>query len=123
MSIKIGVELAEETCITCGVIFAVPETYQRWLKEKHRTFYCPNGHDMYYPGETEAEKLRRKLRAQSEQADELRAENYRLVKQRDGALDRITKMKKRADAGLCPHCRRYFANVERHIKCKHKDKL
>ncbi|GAI19549.1 unnamed protein product, partial [marine sediment metagenome] len=60
MAVEIAVEMVNETCITCGITFAVPETYQRWLIEKHKTFYCPNGHDMYYPSETEAEKLGRK---------------------------------------------------------------
>jgi len=123
MTVEIAVKMVNETCITCGITFAVPETYQRWLIEKHKTFYCPNGHDMYYPSETEAEKLRRKLRAQEKRTEELEAENWHLTKQRDGTLDRLAKLKKRVNAGVCPYCRRHFANVERHINCKHKEKV
>lgn len=117
----IAVKMVNEMCITCGITFAVPEAYQRWLIEKHETFYCPNGHDMYYPGETEAEKLRRKLRAQEKRTEELVDENWHLTKQRDGTLDRLVKLKKRVNAGVCPYCKRHFVNLERHIKCKHKE--
>ena len=123
MVVQIGIVLVEETCITCGITFAVPERYQRHLKEKHEAFYCPNGHDQYYPAQTEAEELRKKLRAERVIVGDLRDENYRLEKQRDGALDTLGKLKKRVNAGVCPHCRRHFANLERHIHNKHKDKL
>ncbi|MCK5235902.1 MAG: hypothetical protein KAR06_02865 [Deltaproteobacteria bacterium] len=123
MTVQIGIQLEEETCITCGIVFAIPEGFRRALKTSHKPFFCPSGHEMYYPGKTEAEKLRKELTEEQKRADELRAENYRLGRQRDGALETITRMKKRANAGVCPHCRRHFVNVEKHIHTKHKDKL
>ena len=123
MAVKIATELEEEVCITCGIVFAIPENYKRRLQETHKTFYCPNGHNMYFPAETEAEKLQRLLKQAGEKNDQLNAETYQLNRQLNGALAEISKMKKRANAGLCPHCHRHFANVERHIQSKHKDKV
>lgn len=116
MEVKIETEFEVMTCITCGIEYGLPAYYRQELRRNHRWFYCPNGHPQHYPQQTEEERLRVKLQ-QTE--DEL----YQVQKERDGALDRITKMKKRANAGLCPYCRRHFVNVERHIKCKHKDKI
>lgn len=33
----------------------------------------------------------------------------------------VTKLKKRASAGLCPCCNRHFTNLQRHIASKHPD--
>lgn len=122
MTVKIETEFAVETCIECGIDFAFPKGFQDQLRKNHRTMYCPNGHQQYYPQQTEEEKLRKQLRQAKDEAYDERLARYKAENQLGGALDKINKMKKRANAGLCPYCRRHFANVERHIKCKHKDK-
>lgn len=122
-TITIQATFVTETCITCGIQFAVPPEYVRRLRETHRTFYCPNGHNMYYPSETEEERLKRELRQANRDVGDLREAKLKTEKQLNGALGEITKLKKRANAGLCPYCRRHFANLERHIHNKHKDKL
>ena len=122
-TITIKTELVTETCISCGIQFAVPPEYVRHLRETHRTFYCPNGHNMYYPAQTEEERLRKQLLRADREIGDLREAKYQAEKQLNGALGQITKLKKRANAGLCPYCRRHFANVERHIHNQHKDKV
>lgn len=122
-TITVKTELVTETCIACGIQFAVSPDYVRGLRETHRTFYCPNGHNMYYPAETGEERLRKALNEANSKMADLERAKFEVEKQLNGALDKITKMKKRANAGLCPYCRRHFTNVERHIQSKHQDKL
>lgn len=34
-----------------------------------------------------------------------------------------TRLRKRIEHGVCPHCKRHFENVERHVKSKHPKEL
>jgi len=54
--------MTEITCITCGVKFGMDTTYREKLRECHNTFYCPNGHSMYYPDPTTGLSLRARER-------------------------------------------------------------
>jgi RNase P subunit RPR2 len=53
------VEIKRITCCSCGVLFWVGESHYNELKEKHTTFYCPNGHPQHFVAETDAEKFRK----------------------------------------------------------------
>ena len=55
------VEFVVDTCCSCGISFAIPKHYQDKLRNTHQTFYCPNGHTLHFPSETEKEKLQREL--------------------------------------------------------------
>lgn len=124
MSIIVTTEVVLETttCMTCGVTYAMPTDLMDFHRKHGNTHYCPVGHGQSFI-DPEVPRLKKQLREAKDEAYDERQARYKAVQELDGALDRLTKMKKRADAGLCPHCRRYFANVERHIKCKHKDKV
>jgi hypothetical protein len=50
---KLLEEYVIEACVSCGVSFAVTKEHNDILRRKGRTFYCPNGHGMNYPGEEE----------------------------------------------------------------------
>jgi len=115
--------LVTHTCLTCGIQYAFPQAYEDELRRNHKGFYCPRGHEAYFPAETEEEKLRRALRQEKQTRKEYQEENIKLNLQLNGALEQFSKLKKRVNAGMCPYCRRHFANVERHIQSKHKDKL
>ncbi len=56
---EMNVELIEISCCNCGVIFWITDKHDDQLRRKHTTFYCPNGHQMSYPGDTCEEKLKR----------------------------------------------------------------
>lgn len=103
--IKVEVILISQTCITCGVTFGMPEQYDNRRLEDHTDFCCPNGHLQHYTAETEEERLRKLFLKEREAKTQLETE--------------LTALKMRVDAGMCPHCHRHFANVERHIKAKH----
>jgi hypothetical protein len=57
------IDFVKETCINerCHTIFLIPATVRDELKRTHETFYCPFGHNMYYPAKTAEEKLREQL--------------------------------------------------------------
>ena len=115
-------------CSECGIIFTVPDSYERSLKNTHRTFWCPNGHAQHFPAESSEEKLRRErdilkqqeARLQDEINDERR---YRESAERSASAykGQVTKIKKRASAGVCPCCNRSFENLRRHMDSKHPD--
>jgi hypothetical protein len=58
---NIELKLVEYNCTTCNVSFFVAEGCHRELYGSHRTFYCPNGHSLHFPGETEKKEERKKL--------------------------------------------------------------
>lgn len=69
-NLKFAFEFALETCIHCGICFAIPLNFQIKLKENHATFNCPNGHGQHYTGVNKEEKLRKELKRVHEQKDE-----------------------------------------------------
>lgn len=117
MGIKTITEVGLETttCVTCGVTYAMPAELMNYHRKHGSTHYCPNGHAQCFI-EPEVPRLERELQEAKSKAESL---EYQL----NGALDKISRMKKRANAGLCPHCHRHFANVERHIQTKHPEEL
>ena len=112
-----------EECITCGVIFAIPDMFQEQKRRDHTSLYCPNGHGQHYPGKSDVEKLRdelagkeRQLAAERERA----ATNYRA---REKAEREAKRLKKRISGGACPCCKRSFVGLARHMKTKHPEFL
>lgn len=118
--VDIAVTLVLETCINCDVVFGLESTYLERRQKDHRIFYCPNGHGQRYPTESSEEKLKREKR-------ELEAQLQREREARDrevGELrNQMQRTEKRIHAGVCPHCRRTFSQLARHMKSKHKEVL
>ena len=122
LEISTTVKLVTEECCACGIVFAMPQQVNERLRTKGGTFYCPNGHSQVYT-EPDIEVLRKKLLAEQQRSQHFET-------QLNGALDdlatkrkELRSVKKRVNAGLCPHCRRHFVNVERHIHTKHPGEL
>ncbi len=114
IEISANVTLVTHECHRCHIIFAMPkylDDYAREQGDKHPGFYCPNGHSAVY-----AQGEAAKLRAQLDQAQALTLD---LAKQRDELLAKVAKTTRRLHAGVCPECRRHFANIERHMHTKH----
>ncbi len=99
-------------CCQCGIAFYVTSKWKERKEESHDNFYCPNGHTNYYPAESEAEKLTRKL--EFEKNRRISAENE-LKKQK--AVNQ--KSQKRIKNGVCPCCQRTFKQLAAHMKNKH----
>jgi hypothetical protein len=86
----VEIEISEEICIVCGVPFWITKSYQKKLYRCHNTFYCPNGHVQYYPGETDFEKLKKAQR----EIQNLNWEKEHITKSNSALKGVITKMKK-----------------------------
>jgi len=107
-------------CAGCGVLFALPSHLEQEVRRTHATFYCPNGHNNYFPAETEAERYKRLY----EQSERRAGANYDRAEDAEKRLRAtkgvVTKLRKRIVAGVCPFgCRRHFADLERHVASKH----
>jgi len=114
-------------CYSCGVEFHIAEAFNSDLVKSKRSFYCPNGHSQAYC-ENEADKLRREKDRLTQQLaqkdDEIKWQrDHRLEAERKvvAAKGQITKLKKRAKAGVCPCCNRTFSDMAAHMKTKHPD--
>ncbi len=77
------IELREHTCATkgCGITFWTTDSYDDRMRERHYTFYCPNGHELAYPGKTDAEKLH-----------EEKAEKARILSERAALQRRVNEL-------------------------------
>lgn len=123
------------TCANCGLAFGLTAEFEAKRRKDKQSFYCPNGHSQYFPGETDEQKQIRQLREQlaAKERDRAAAESGRQVwRQRAESTERrlrgtkavVTRMRKRAAAGVCPveGCKRHFANLQRHIATKHPER-
>ena len=115
-------------CCECGIIFAVPTAFEKSLRDTHQQFYCPNGHQQHFPGETEEENLRRERNRLKQQAARLHDQIEDERRGRESAersasayKGQVTKIKKRVSGGVCPCCNRSFENLRRHMDSKHPD--
>lgn len=113
-------------CCRCGVVFAVASVLQGNWKRDKTEFYCPNGHNQSY-AESTAERIKRELTAQLDAAkrdaewERVRAKE---AEKRERAMKgQITKLKKRVNCGVCPHCQRTVKQMAAHIASKHPEVL
>lgn len=130
---KVLITLEQIVCVSCGVVYGLSSKFARDRRDDHATFYCPNGHSQWYPGETEAEKLKKQLaesqkflanaqkRVEWAEQGEKNARERADRAQRSAASYRgkLTHVKKRVAAGCCPCCRRNFQNLQRHMATQH----
>lgn len=131
-SLTVGEVLITEACITCGVVFAMPDGLQARLLETRRSFYCPNGHSMSYTGKTEAEKQKEaRQRAEAEatrlrqRLDQAQAQIEHEAARARGYKGAMVKAKARSAKGVCPApgCKRSFVDVAKHVATKHPNLL
>ena len=126
--------LIVEECCTCGILFGMPESFQEECRKKPgisngKGFYCPNGHQQWYTGKTEAQKEREKRiaaeqLAERERTRRLAAQDQAAAAERraSAAKGQLTKERKRATASVCPvpECKRSFVQMRRHLETKHQ---
>jgi hypothetical protein len=126
--IDVGVELETLTCCAagCGITFAVPVRWSRQRRLDHVDWYCPNGHTQYFPGKSDVEELQEQLATANGNlnyyrglANERREDINKLEKQRTSLKGQVTKLKKRAVAGVCAFCHRRFGDYAAHMATEH----
>ena len=116
----IEVRLNARDCPACGVIYGLTDDFEQ-RKLQGGNWYCPNGHSIVFN-----ESFETKLRQAEAENTRIR-QNLLLTEQAASSAERrereakkeIARIKHRASAGLCNHCNRHFANIERHVKSKH----
>lgn len=121
----VGGSLVTKVCPVCGVPYAMPEELDDWCQKKaHRNFYCPNGHQLHYPGKSDEQKLREardQLANERARRDQVEAQ----LKAQRGAATRARnerdRLKDRAKVGVCPCCNRTFKQLAAHMANKHPD--
>lgn len=112
-------ELTVVTC-WCGTQYAISADLYNFMRrklndgEKQPDVYCPLGHTWIISGEGKVKRLERQL---ANREEDLRAERAAHATTK-GAL---TKLRKRAERGVCPCCSRSFVDVARHMKSKHPE--
>jgi hypothetical protein len=116
-------------CANCGITFGISLEFERNRRKDKRQFYCPNGHEQYFPGKTDEDRMREERDAARSLAEresrrrqlaEQRAENER--RSAIAYKGHATRIRNRIANGVCPAgCNRHFANVQRHIATKHPD--
>jgi hypothetical protein len=114
-------------CPDCAIQFACPPLFIRERREDGKGFYCPSGHTMSFR-ETESDRLRRQLKNAEQSVDwwknsaaakdrQLKGANSQLGK----ARAKLKRTETRIANGVCPCCKRSFANLHRHMTTKHPD--
>jgi ABC-type phosphate transport system auxiliary subunit len=110
------------TSCWCGIHFAIPSNLYQWMqRDSDHSCRCPMGHTMVF-SDTQKEELERaraaladaQRRAQATR-DLLHAEE----RSHTATKGHLTRVKKRVHRGVCPHCNRHFADLERHMGSKH----
>ena len=118
-------ELETTTCGVCGVPFAAPVELLAWSRKKpHRSFYCPAGHSLHFPGKSEAQRLRESqeaLAAERAEHDQTQAQLRAQRAQTTRARNERDRLKTRAKHGVCPCCNRTFKQLAAHMKNKHPE--
>ncbi len=120
-----------ETCCNCGVSFGMTRAFEQERRRTKRDFYCPNGHSLFYDGESDkdrAQRLAGQLDQEKTRSANLRDENKRLgksldyqIRARKSVSTRLKKVKTRVAHGVCPCCNRTFQQLSRHMESKHPD--
>lgn len=115
--------LVVESCCNCGTPFAIEEGLRKQLLNHPRVrhFYCPNGHEQWYVGETAETKLRRSRDRLGAQLIAEQDQHAATERSRRALKGQITKLRRRIGKGVCPYCTRTFPNIAAHMETQHPE--
>jgi len=106
----------------CGVAYALNDEFVRHRRSDRKSFYCPNGHSQWFPGETDSDKAQRLAgqldmeRTRRQQAE--KTADY-ATRSRKAVSTRLKKVKQRVGHGVCPCCNRTFKALADHMATQH----
>lgn len=118
--IHLEVDMVVDSCWHegCGQPFAMSRRFERARVRDGGSFYCPAGHKLYY-GEGSAAREKR-LREQAEATAKIeRRKRLAAERSKNAVRGHLTRAKRRANSGTCPHCARSFKQVKEHIARMH----
>lgn len=108
-------------CWNCSSNQAIPERLYEQASNYGKTFYCSSCGESQVYKQTEVARLRAELASQEGNAAYWRAEATAASNRERAQKAAKTRIKNRISNGVCPCCKRHFANVERHIKGQHPE--
>jgi hypothetical protein len=116
------VHLEWTTCIACGIPVAMPREMYEHRKKDGRSFWCPNGDPQHFiVGETEEQKLRRRLSSAEARASSWRDQAEAAERSKRAVRGHLTRIRRRIANGVCPSCNRSFGDVRAHMETQHPD--
>lgn len=115
--LHLAVQLTQEDCGECGGSFAINTAYrQRCYDQGKKTFACPYCKtDWGWTGKGRLQIVEAELRAERERLSRALAREN----EERAAKEKMERKLKRVGRGVCPDCNRTFANLARHMNCKH----
>ena len=116
---EIATRYAAMECTGCAVSYAITCDFQAQRVKDHKTFHCPNGCVQHYEAESKEERLQRCLNSERDDNNGLRYRIDHANRSRAALKGQVTKIKRRVGKGICPCCRRNFANLKRHMEGQH----
>ena len=126
MHTRVTIKLIAVSCCRCGITFGMDSSYYTERVNDHVPWYCPNGHEQYFSGKSDAEKLRdqlakeKHLREQAEaRARENRESAGRITRRLNATRGVVTRHKKKIAAGRCPCCSHTFKDLKKHMSTRH----
>jgi hypothetical protein len=118
----------------CGIVHAVPkemcDTQREQLANgtKLTAIHCPVGHQWFFRGESRVDALERDLARERARHDQTRAALSETRNERDhnerkliATKGVVTRIKNRVAKGVCPCCKRHFADLHRHMQGQHPE--
>ena len=108
--------LIPQLCGECGTVFGMPDGLRDARLKDGLVWWCPLGHQRVYTNRRELqEELNeaRGLLAGAERRGEAERRSHSATK------GHLTRTKRRANAGVCLDCHRFFKQVERHRERMH----
>ena len=115
------VTMVDTNCYSCGMDFMVPQWLDQQARDKGRGWFCPSCGKTTVYSESKVDKLKKQLESERTRAQWLRDQLDASEKSLSAQKGVVTKLKKRASAGVCPCCNRQFQNVKLHMGRKHPD--
>ena len=106
-------------CGGCGTPFAMSQEFYDRRRRDHKNWYCPMGCVRHYSGESKEQRFRRELETERRENHDLRYRIDHANRSRAALKGQVTKIKRRVGKGICPCCRRNFANLKRHMEGQH----
>jgi DNA-binding XRE family transcriptional regulator len=108
-------------CYKCNTPFGMTSELQQRRVDDHKGFFCPNGHEQFYQGKTEAQKLKIELERQRQITEAAQARASKAENEREQVAKAHKKMRNRIMNGVCPCCNRTFQNLLSHMKAEHPE--
>lgn len=124
----ISIDFRKFTCGLCAGVYALAENYAKKKQEEGGFWTCPYCAKPwgYHKDGSELEQAKRLIAAAQDRAS-ANWQRYLEETERKAAVERrlsaekavVTRMRRRAAAGVCQCCKRTFQDLARHMQSKH----